>query len=98
VPARPVDRPAGRLKADTVLVDNAAGARRAVEHLIARGHLPTAILGGNNRCTIGALHALKGHRPQTALIGFDDFALADLLAMTVVRTDPYAIGSGEVQA
>ena len=149
-----LDRPPVRLRADTVLVDNAGGARRAAEHLIAGGHRriafvgdderlftarerlkgyrgaladaglepdpelttvanatweraaaevtrllalprarrPTAIVGGNNRCTIGALHALAGRRPRPALIGFDDFELADLLGVTVVRTDPYEIG------
>ncbi len=149
-----LDRPPARVKADTVLVENAAGARRAVEHLLAHGHTriafvgddarlftarerlsgyrraltragvtldpalisvgnstsdgaaraarellalapeqrPTALLAGNNRCTIGAIHALDGKRGQIALIGFDDFELADLLGVTVVRTDPYRIG------
>jgi LacI family transcriptional regulator len=148
-----LDRPPARVKADAVLVANAAGARRAVEHLLAHGHRriafvgddlrvstarerlsgyrsalaaagvgedpelvsvanstseaakgslsgllhlapdrrPTAVLAGNNRCTIGALQAL-GSRPRVALIGFDDFELADLLGVTVIRTDPYRIG------
>lgn len=149
-----LDRPPAKAKADTVLAENAAGARRAVEHLIAGGHTriaflgddvrvftarerlagyrralrragiaideglmsvgngtsaaatkatldlmalpparrPTAIFTGNNRCTVGVLHALNGRRNRVALVGFDDFELADLLRITVVRADPYRIG------
>jgi LacI family transcriptional regulator len=149
-----VDRPPAKTKADTVLIENAAGARRAVEHLLALGHQriafigddlalytgrerlkgyrralatagldvddalvavgngtsaaarsaaeamlawprarrPTAIFTGNNRCTVGALHALAGLAPRVALVGFDDFELADLLGITVVRTDSYRVG------
>jgi LacI family transcriptional regulator len=53
---------------------------------------PTAIFAGNNRCTVGVLHALDGRRNRIALVGFDDFELADLLGTTVVRADPYRIG------
>lgn len=149
-----VDRPPARLKADTVLIANAAGARRAAEHLVSHGHTriayvgddlrlhtarerlagyrralqeggvevvpelvsvgnstseaargavqamaalprarrPSAILAGNNRCTVGALRALGSRRRQTALVGFDDFELADVLGITVIRTDPYEMG------
>ena len=152
-----LDRPPGRVKADAVLVANDAGARMAVDHLVAHGHRriafvgddlrlftarerlagyrsalhdaglgedpalissgnptseaalsaveglfalpedqrPTALLTGNNRCTIGVLHALGSRRrrpARPALVGFDDFELADLLGVTVIRTDPYRIG------
>ena len=53
---------------------------------------PTAIFAGNNRCTVGVLHALDGRHNRVALVGFDDFELADLLGTTVVRADPYRIG------
>ena len=53
---------------------------------------PTAIFTGNNRCTIGALYALEGMRTRVGLVGFDDFELADLLGVTVIRTDPYRLG------
>jgi LacI family transcriptional regulator len=150
-----LDRPPARVKADAVLVANAAGARMAVEHLLGHGHRriafvgddlrlftakerltgyraalesaglppdgalvrvgnatseaalaaveqlldlpdgerPTAVLAGNNRCTIGVLQALASRRrAKLALVGFDDFELADLLGVTVIRTDPYRIG------
>ncbi len=57
-----------------------------------RAQRPTAIFAGNNRCTVGALHALAARRNRTALVGFDDFELADLLGVTVIRTDPYRLG------
>lgn len=149
-----LDRPPVKTRADTVLVENAAGARRGVAHLVEHGHTriafvgddlrlytarerltgyrralkeaglevqdqlvsvghstsdaagrateqllaiprrerPTAIFAGNNRCTVGALHALNSRRRRLALVGFDDFELADLLGVTVVRTDPYRLG------
>jgi LacI family transcriptional regulator len=57
---------------------------------------PTALFTSQNLVTIGALHALRRHGAQhgVALVGFDDFELADLVepGVTVVAQDPYAIG------
>jgi LacI family transcriptional regulator len=56
---------------------------------------PTALFTGNNRHTVGAVRALRaaGGEP-IALVGFDDFELADLLAVpiTVIRHDPARMG------
>jgi LacI family transcriptional regulator len=150
-----IDRPPGGFDADSVLLDDAGGARAAVEHLLAQGHRriacvidpedvytarerlagyraalaaagiapdpalvrsdsrdaahaevvvsellalprerrPTALFTANNRKTIGALHALAGRDDDIALVGFDDFELADLLGITVVRAEPARLGA-----
>ena len=150
-----IDRPPGGFDADTVLLDDAGGARAAIEHLLAAGHRriacvadrtevytarervagyeaaleaagipldpelirpgspdaahaesvvaellalppdrrPTALFTANNRNTIGALHALAGRETELALVGFDDFELADLLNITVVRADAAQLGA-----
>lgn len=155
-PAVCVDRPVIAADIDTVLTDNRAGVRTAIEHLIAHGHRkiaflgdretiwtakeryfgyvealalggltlqqqfvrqnvesivaaeravhevlamespPTALFTAQNLITIGAVRALqqRGLQQQVALVGFDDFLLADLLSppITVVAQDPTAIG------
>ena len=71
-------------------------ARAAVEELLRLPRLPTAIFAAQNVLGIGAFAALRGLRRQfdIALVGFDDFPLADLLdpGVTVVAQDPAAIG------
>ena len=56
---------------------------------------PTALFAGNNRNAVGALRALRGAPHRLALVGFDDFELADLLAVpaTVVRHDSQQMGA-----
>lgn len=144
-----VDRPPGDVVADTVLVDNVAGAAAAVTHLAAHGHtrvvflgdaptiftaaerlagfregcaragIPfdermvamgphteetvaaalrdtdaTAVITGNNRITVLTLRVLAGSARKPALVGFDDFELADLLdpPVSVVSLDPADLG------
>ena len=144
-----VDRPAGDIEADTVLVDNAGGAAAAVGHLVSCGHtrigflgdapdiftagerlrgfragcaragLPgdlvlmgphstesvsramrgplseaTAVICGNNRITVLLLRFLADGGTRPALVGFDDFELADLLdpPVTVLAHDIGAMG------
>jgi LacI family transcriptional regulator len=71
-------------------------AERTVAELLARSDAPTAVLACQNLVTVGALRALRrqGRQHQVALVGIDDFPLADLLepAVTVVAQDPQAIG------
>jgi LacI family transcriptional regulator len=152
-----LDRPAGNVEADTILIDNLGGARAATEHLLAQGHRrigvvgdpptistiaervagfqeayarsglsldeslirvgardvleaeaavrellaladpPTAIFATNNRACVGALRALRQDGARAALVGFDDFELADLLSVTVIRHQPREMGRRAVE-
>lgn len=147
-----LDRAPTDIEADTVVIDNGGGIRRAVEHLLEGGHRrialvgdlsrlstyhersaafgaemaaagvgdweryvradshdaeaaartvhellglpqpPTALITSNNRITTGALRALNGVVQRPALVGFDDFDLADVLGITVIAHDPDAMG------
>lgn len=149
-----LDRPAGDIVADTVLVDNVGGTAQAVAHLAAHGHRrigfladspeiftaaerlrgfregclragieyderlvsmasptpetvaaaaesllggstpATAVITGNNRATVHLLRVLAHREHRPAVVGFDDFELADLVSppVTVLAHDPAAIG------
>jgi len=149
-----VDRPPGQIEADTVLSDNARGARRGVTHLLSAGHRRIGYLGdaphiytatrrhqgyqaamaaagqpvdpawvtmtpldqetvaralarmtggpapvtalfcGNNRATALALRELRASGRRLAVVGFDDFELADLVtpATTVIAQDTAGLG------
>ncbi|WP_435875493.1 LacI family DNA-binding transcriptional regulator [Nonomuraea fuscirosea] len=66
--------------------------RAAVERMFDLDDPPTALFTGNGRCTVTTLRVLDGRRP--ALVGFDDFELADLLdpGVSVVAQDPSWMG------
>ena len=68
----------------------------AATELLTRPDPPTALFTGQNLVTIGAFRVLRrmGLHHRVALIGFDDFLLADLLepGITVIAQDPAAIG------
>ena len=71
-----------------------AGAESAMAELLALGEPPTAVFTGNNRLTVGALRAIQAAGAGTALVGFDDLELADMLAtpVTVVAHYPAEMG------
>lgn len=71
--------------------------RDALDRMFDLDRPPTALFTGNGRCTMTALRALEG-RP-IALVGFDDFELADLLQprVTVVAQDPAWMGKVAAQ-
>lgn len=71
-------------------------AERCAAAIFAAADAPTALLSGQNYFTIGAYKALGslGRRRTVAVVGFDDFALAELLdpPVTVVAHDPTELG------
>ncbi len=60
-----VDRPGRFIDADSVLTDNAGGARQAVEHLIAQGHRRIAFLGDRPQIHTAA-ERLRGYEQAHA--------------------------------
>ncbi|WP_260407870.1 LacI family DNA-binding transcriptional regulator [Planomonospora venezuelensis] len=74
-----------------VAMGPAEGSGAALERMLAGPEPPTAVLTGNGRITVAVLRGTR-HRP--ALVGFDDFELADVLspAVTVVAQDPAGLG------
>ena len=74
-------------------------AATAVSQLLRLPTPPTALFTGNNVLTIGALAALAADGARLALVGFDDFPLADKLnpPVTVVAQDPAALGRSAAQ-
>jgi LacI family transcriptional regulator len=157
LPVVAVDRPVHGVDIDTVVVDNADGARTATAHLVAHGHRriacltdrshlwtaderrrgyvdalgqaglavderlvvrdvttaedaatvvtglledpdpPTAVFTARNDLTVGTVRALQrlGLQHEIALVGFDDFPLADLVepSVTVVSQDVGTLGA-----
>jgi LacI family transcriptional regulator len=75
-------------------VHGTAAAEAATRALLALPEPPTALFTGNNRITIGALRAIDKHDPRVALVGFDDFELAEMLALpvTVIAYDAAELG------
>lgn len=73
---------------------NVGQAEVAARELLALPDPPTALFTYNNRLTIGALRALAATGTRAALVGFDDFELADMLPLpvTVVRHDAAEMG------
>jgi LacI family transcriptional regulator len=75
-------------------VHGTTAAEAATRELLALPEPPTALFSGNNRITIGALRALDVHDRRVALVGFDDFELAEMLALpvTVIAYDAAELG------
>ncbi|MDP9905437.1 LacI family DNA-binding transcriptional regulator [Arthrobacter bambusae] len=71
-------------------------ALRAALELLTSENPPTAIFSSQNLVTFGAMRALKslGLHHSVALIGFDDFTLADMMepGITVIAQHPERIG------
>ena len=71
--------------------------RDAIERLLDLADPPTALFAGQDVITMTAVSVLqrRGLSERVALVGFDDFELADLLqpGVTVVAQDPRRIGA-----
>lgn len=77
-------------------------ASHAAQDLMRLPSPPTALFASNDLVTMGTVDALYGSQAQrgtVALVGFDEFALADKLSppVTVVAQDPSAIGATAAQ-
>lgn len=59
----------------------------------------TAVITGNNRITVHTLRAMRRLDLPLALVGYDDFELADLVdpPVTVIHQDPTAMGQKAAQ-
>lgn len=71
-------------------------ARLAAHELLSSGNPPTAIFSSQNLVTFGVMRALRerGENHRVALVGFDDFTLADMMepGITVIAQHPERIG------
>lgn len=78
-----------------------AAAEHATHELLAAATPPTALFTAQNLITVGALRALqqRGLQRRVALMGFDDFLLADLLdpPVSVVAQNPAAMGQAAAE-
>jgi LacI family transcriptional regulator len=71
-----------------------AAAEAAAGELLGLAEPPTALFTANSRITIGAFRAISLAEASTALAGFDDFELADMLGLplTIVTYNPEELG------
>jgi LacI family transcriptional regulator len=71
-------------------------ARQAALELLRSDNPPSAIFSSQNLVTFGVMRALKelGASRDVALVGFDDFTLADMMdpGITVIAQHPERIG------
>ena len=72
--------------------DPTVSTEAAVRELLELDDPPTAIVTGNNRATTGAMRVVREQAGRVALIGFDDFELADMLGISVVAYDTMELG------
>ncbi|MCU1505117.1 MAG: LacI family transcriptional regulator [Microbacteriaceae bacterium] len=71
-----------------------AESAQAMHSLLRLPDPPTALFTQNSLLTLGAWRAIRDASAQVALIGFDDFGLAELLdpPVSVVAQDPVGLG------
>ncbi|MET9671209.1 LacI family DNA-binding transcriptional regulator [Streptomyces sp. NPDC006475] len=71
-----------------------ATAERVAGNMLDQPDPPTAFFCANSRNTMGVCRAVKRRGLRTAVFGFDDFEMADMLDMSlrIVTYDPEALG------
>lgn len=76
-----------------------ARVRSAAERMLHGPEPVTALFTGNNRVTVTVVRVLAALQEPVALIGFDDFELADLLSppVSVIAQDPGQLGRGAAE-
>jgi LacI family transcriptional regulator len=74
-----------------------ASVRRVLERMLGGPEPVTAVFCGNNRISVLALPVLAEPRQAVAMVGFDDFELADLLGITVIAQDTAELGRRAAQ-
>jgi len=95
-----IDRVPSDVPADSVVLDNLGGARRAVEHLLAQGHRRIAYIGGDPAVATGAIRR-TGYRDALHSAGLSyDPELVSLGNHTVdaARAAPTDLLAGPAQA
>lgn len=84
------------IDADTQLilgnVETPNAATAAAEWLMTRSNSPTALIGLNHGITVGIVKAVMRSGKHPALVGFDDFELADVLGISVIDRHPEELG------
>jgi LacI family transcriptional regulator len=86
---RGLDQDPGLVREDGVSVETADA---ATTQLLSAPQPPDAIFAGNNRAAFGVFRAIQRAGTSTALIGFDDFELAETLGVSVVAHSPQEMG------
>lgn len=83
----------------TVDDDDVAAGVEALRELFALPEAPTALFTTNSRMTKAVLKALRLLDEHPALVGFDDFDLAELMTppVTTIAQDPWAIGEAAAE-
>lgn len=81
---------AGLIREDALSIESADAATGA---LLSAPDAPDAIFAGNNRAAVGAYRAIKRAGSGTALLGFDDFELAESLGVSVIAHAPVEMGA-----
>jgi len=84
---------------DDALIGMSRGDPEAAARALLDDARPTALFCADNRHTVGALRALGTRAETVALVGFDDFELAELLPVpvSVVRFDVAELGATAAQ-